>query len=278
MTFIKKYPEGERLTPDDWVGSDEIIRHFERYAFAGQFVASKNCLDIACGSGYGSNYLIKSGAKTVAGGDISPEGIKYARTHFSPNGLHFFLSDAQRLPFLDKSFDVVISIETIEHLKEPRQFVRECHRVLKPGGTLIFSTPNKGIYDHPEQTKPTPINPFCMSPYHLKEFFSDELVSLVEGEHFHDITVYGQSFINKNVYWRVKTLGLWFMRSIISILPNERTIADFLNRTIRRKKFSTLTKELNQNRFKNSPNNIMPLSRNASSGDPINIVLTARRE
>ena len=54
--------------------------------------------------------------------------------------------DAQRLPFKSKQFDVVISIQVIEHLADPIDFLAECTRVLKMGGFLILSTPNpKGL-------------------------------------------------------------------------------------------------------------------------------------
>jgi len=62
---------------------------------------------------------------------------------FPPRGFRGVRADACRaLPFADAAFDVVLSMEGIEHFENQAGFVRECARVLKPGGTLIVTTPN----------------------------------------------------------------------------------------------------------------------------------------
>jgi ubiquinone/menaquinone biosynthesis C-methylase UbiE len=48
----------------------------------------------------------------------------------------------KKLPFNDKTFNLIYSVEVIEHLKNPYHFISECYRILKPGGKLIISTPN----------------------------------------------------------------------------------------------------------------------------------------
>ena len=48
----------------------------------------------------------------------------------------------ERLPIRDAAFDTVVSMETIEHLTEPLDLLREVHRVLRPEGILLISTPN----------------------------------------------------------------------------------------------------------------------------------------
>ena len=59
--------------------------------------------------------------------------------------------DAQTLPFADKSFDVVVSCETIEHLPRVRAAISEMYRVTRPGGRLFLTTPNyfnfMGLYE-----------------------------------------------------------------------------------------------------------------------------------
>jgi SAM-dependent methyltransferase len=56
---------------------------------------------------------------------------------------HFSVADmSERLPFADEMFDAVVCIDGIEHIARPFDFIRECARVLRPGGSLIISTPN----------------------------------------------------------------------------------------------------------------------------------------
>ncbi len=60
-----------------------------------------------------------------------------------PSNVIFKKEDATRLSFVDESFDGIYSVEVIEHVANPEEFIREGLRVLKPGGTLFFTTPNR---------------------------------------------------------------------------------------------------------------------------------------
>lgn len=93
-------------------------------------------LDAPCGAGALSLALIDKGLD-VFGVDVAhhPE-LKLPQDRLTVADL-----DAG-VPYEDAHFDTVISVEGIEHLGGPRAFVRELGRVLKPGGTLIISTPN----------------------------------------------------------------------------------------------------------------------------------------
>lgn len=92
-------------------------------------------LDAAAGEGLFSEPL------KAAGYDVTPVDIDPSR--LEARGWKATKADLnQPLPFGAGEFDFVVSSETIEHLENPFQFVRECHRVLKPGGTLVLTTPN----------------------------------------------------------------------------------------------------------------------------------------
>ncbi|BDZ71672.1 class I SAM-dependent methyltransferase [Methanobacterium petrolearium] len=92
-------------------------------------------LDIASGYGNLSFNLCKMGFE-VCSGDIDP-------TRFIPENIECLKVDAnEELPWVDKTFDFVISVETIEHLENPWNFIREVYRLLKPNGTFILTTPN----------------------------------------------------------------------------------------------------------------------------------------
>lgn len=102
-------------------------------------------LDLGCGIGHMSRRLGRwfssrgiNPASRVTATDIS-------RDRFSAPEIKFVQMDARhQLPIADASLDFIVSIEVIEHISQPYEFLDQCRRLLKPGGVLIFSTPNVG--------------------------------------------------------------------------------------------------------------------------------------
>lgn len=93
----------------------------------------KYILDLASGKGIMSNKLLDKGHK-VTSIDIKSQS-KYP--------LNFIKSDLNKdFPLRNDLFDLVVAVEIIEHLENPRHFLREIKRVLKPNGELIITTPN----------------------------------------------------------------------------------------------------------------------------------------
>jgi ubiquinone/menaquinone biosynthesis C-methylase UbiE len=106
----------------------------------------KRILEIACGRG-GFATVLKSRGAAVFGADFSATALRIAQqkvfnTVSRGTSVVFLQADAQNLPFMNSSFDVVISCETIEHLTDPFLALREMARVCRPGGTLYLTTPN----------------------------------------------------------------------------------------------------------------------------------------
>jgi SAM-dependent methyltransferase len=133
---------GERMIPES---SDRTTfwEHIYRYRFAVPFVKNARVLDIACGEGYGAAALLEAGARSVIGIDISEESCEHVRRKY---GLDARQGSAEAIPLPDCSVDVVVSFETIEHVRRPAAFVDECTRLLRSDGTLIMSTPVRDIY------------------------------------------------------------------------------------------------------------------------------------
>jgi len=146
----------------------EAAIHFARYAIAKNLVRGKRVLDIACGEGYGSYLLKQAGAVHVTGVDVSKESVAKAENLFSGDGLEFKVADAASLDvlFVENDFDVVVSVETIEHLTDPKSFLENLKRLTKPEGVIILSCPN----DHWYYSEDDQNNPYHKRKYRLDEF------------------------------------------------------------------------------------------------------------
>lgn len=176
----KIIPDLERIVPDALsVYSRRLfIEHIDRYNFAVPFIHNKMVVDIACGSGYGSHLLGRKGAKKIIGIDCDSKTIEYAKARYPRRNIIYKVGDAINVPITSSSTDVVVSFETIEHIKKPLKFLSEAKRVLKKSGLLIISTPNKkhSIGD----------NPFHYKEYNLWEF------NKILSRYFRSIIYYGQ--------------------------------------------------------------------------------------
>lgn len=101
-----------------------------------------NVLDVACGGGFLTNDLAKRHF-TVTGVDISPESIRTAKAHDVTHSACYLVADAYRLPFNDRSFDIVTNMDFLEHVDNPRNVIKECARVLNKDGLFFFHTFNR---------------------------------------------------------------------------------------------------------------------------------------
>jgi tocopherol O-methyltransferase len=104
----------------------------------------KNILDVGCGIGGSSLYLAQKFDAMVTGITLSPVQANRAQERARAAGLQeksdFQVANALEMPFADRSFDLVWSLESGEHMPDKVKFLQECYRVLKPGGKLILAT------------------------------------------------------------------------------------------------------------------------------------------
>lgn len=142
--------------------------HLMRYQFAAQWVEGAEVLDAACGIGYGSALLHEAGAKSVHGVDVDAEVIATAQATYATDGLSFARSDVLAI---EGSFDVVVSIETIEHLPDGEAWARHiAQRLLRREGVAIISTRVRHggcLDDAPE------------NPYHVREWSVPEFEAMM---------------------------------------------------------------------------------------------------
>ncbi|MDD5527838.1 MAG: class I SAM-dependent methyltransferase [Patescibacteria group bacterium] len=152
--------------------------HLVRYRLAAQAAAGKKILDIACGSGYGSKILAEAGAAKVTAVDKSPEAVAMAKQDYHAANLEFKAGDAENIAEADKSFDLVVSFETIEHLNNAEKYLAEIARVLNAQGFFLVSTPNREVFGQ-------------KNPYHLREFTRGEFEAVLK-KYFKNIFILEQ--------------------------------------------------------------------------------------
>ncbi|WP_245782297.1 class I SAM-dependent methyltransferase [Actinokineospora terrae] len=163
---------GERTVP----GIDEENYWFRRHEIAYLHLAAhcegKTTLEAGCGEGYGAALLAERGS--VIGLDYDESAIAHVSKKYP--AVRAVRGNLAYLPLRDGSVDVVANLQVIEHLWDQAGFLRECHRVLRPGGRLLVTTPNRITFS---PGRDTPLNPF-----HTRELAPSELDDLVRAAGF----------------------------------------------------------------------------------------------
>ncbi|WP_149535700.1 methyltransferase domain-containing protein [Siccirubricoccus phaeus] len=145
----------------------EAAIHIARYAPALGACAGRRVLDIACGEGYGAFLMASAGAAEVVGVEIDAAALETARSQFPHPALRLLQGDAERVDELlgAARFDLIVSLETIEHLRDPLRFLAAIGRLRAEGGSVLLSCPNDHWYYTAEQS-----NPYHVRKYHFAEF------------------------------------------------------------------------------------------------------------
>ncbi|MFN8005707.1 MAG: methyltransferase domain-containing protein [Terriglobia bacterium] len=174
---------GERVVPGK-VEPDLMNEHLSRYAFANNFAAGRQVLDLGCGTGYGAAILAQV-AQSVLAIDISEEAIGYARHHYFQSGIQFVAALGSCLPVRSASLDLVICFEVVEHVSEQSSLLEEISRVLSPNGILLISTPNRRYYTEERQE---------VNPFHTKEFDYEEFSAFLK-QRFEEVEICFQNHV-----------------------------------------------------------------------------------
>jgi 2-polyprenyl-3-methyl-5-hydroxy-6-metoxy-1,4-benzoquinol methylase len=210
---------GERIEAD----------HLERYRFACRYAKGKAVLDIACGVGYSSQMFIEAGAFSYDGVDINEKLIEYAGKTYGSNSINYFLGDICTFT-PNKTYDLITCYETIEHIKNYETAIKNLNSLLKVGGTLLISSPNRTV------TSPN-CNTLADKPsneFHTQEFIPEELISILNKHGFTEDrdNLYGQrqrKKVYRNRYYR-KIIYTLFGNPDIKTSPEVKQVTDKLPR------------------------------------------------
>lgn len=175
----------ERINPVHFRSKEKYLLYL-RHVFAYEHVASRmkptdHVLEIGFGEGYGS-ILLAEHAGTVTALDVDHDLVDHANQRHARDEVSFGHYEGEVIPYGDDTFDHVVSMQVIEHIEDDVQFVREAHRVLKPGGYCWITTPNRA-HRIPPGGK-------IWNPFHVREYLPQELADVLT-EVFDDVSVLG---------------------------------------------------------------------------------------
>ncbi|MGH4017623.1 MAG: methyltransferase domain-containing protein, partial [Pseudonocardiaceae bacterium] len=158
---------GERTVPGIPEENYWFRRHEAAYLHLAPHCAQAVVLDAGCGEGYGAALLASTAWRVVAL-DYDRNTAEHVKRRYP--GLGTVRGNVAALPLASSSLDVVSCLQVIEHLWDQPGFLAECARVLRPGGRLLVSTPNRLTFS---PGRDTPLNPF-----HTRELTAAELTEL----------------------------------------------------------------------------------------------------
>ena len=171
---------GERTIPGLDIENYWFRRHEVVYQRLADRCTGRDVLEAGFGEGYGAD-LLAGVARRVIGVDYDDSAVAHVRARYPR--VEVLQGNLASLPLPDASVDVVVNFQVIEHLWDQSQFVAECRRVLRPGGLLLMSTPNRITFTPGSDT---PVNPF-----HTRELNAAELTELLTDGGFEVEGVYG---------------------------------------------------------------------------------------
>jgi 2-polyprenyl-3-methyl-5-hydroxy-6-metoxy-1,4-benzoquinol methylase len=169
-SVLKNQSEGEINTGmRDFLQRSSILINWLK-----KYTKSKNpkILECGCGVGLYSKFLLDQGYKNIIGIDINTKSLKFAEKFMKVKKI-----DCEKMDFPEKTFDVIIALNIIEHLHSPDKFLRKIKRILKKDGICVLSTPNttllRGIFGK---------NP--IHPSHLQYWNYSKFVKILKANEF----------------------------------------------------------------------------------------------
>ena len=175
---------GERTVPgiereNYWFRRHEVVYHW----IAANGYAQGTLIEAGCGEGYGADILRSAGAQVVAV-DYDEATIGHVRRAYPR--VQTLKANLIDLPLRSATVDSLVSLQVIEHLWDLPAFWAEVRRVVRPGGRVVISTPNRVTFSPGLARGQKPTNPF-----HVEEFDAHQLAALLAEAGFSEVRVLG---------------------------------------------------------------------------------------
>jgi 2-polyprenyl-3-methyl-5-hydroxy-6-metoxy-1,4-benzoquinol methylase len=175
---------GERTLPGIEQEAYWFSRHDAAYRWVvdhlGGPLADAVVVEAGCGEGYGAQRLRQAGARLVAGIDYDADSCAHAASSYP--GVRVVRANLAQPPLRPASADVVVSMQVLEHLWDPRGFLAACRGAQPDGGTVVVTTPNRLTFSPGIGRGERPTNPF-----HAEEFDAEQLRAMLAGAGYRDI-------------------------------------------------------------------------------------------
>ena len=173
------------------ISSDNPIhqRLFKAYVLAKDYVKG-DILEVGCGEGRGIALLLPSGTSFTAVDKLEEVIVNLQMKYPAARFLSMNIPPLQKLN--DNTYDTVISFQVIQHIEDDHLFLKEIHRVLKPGGVALITTPNRSMS-------------LSRNPWHIREYHPHELKTLAS-----------------SIFSRVKLKGITGNEKVMSYYENNK--------------------------------------------------------
>lgn len=151
------------ITSDE-IASDNPIhqRLYKAYVIAADYVQG-DVLEVGCGEGRGVGLLMQH-AKSFTAIDKILYAVEKLQIKY-PTGKFMAMNIPPFSALADNAYDSIVSFQVIEHIEDDKLFLKEIHRVLKPGGVALITTPNRSMS-------------LTRNPWHIREYLPNELKDL----------------------------------------------------------------------------------------------------
>jgi len=171
---------------------------------------NKYVLDAGCGYGLTEPILLSLGAKKVDAFDIDKEAVSYCQEKNPNKSLNFGIKDFNKNGFESNHYDLVISLDVLEHLKNYEFYLSNLSKSLLTGGLLFLTTPNKD-------------KSLGLNKFHIKEFTLEEMKQLLERNSFEILEIKGVSSSNE-----ITAISKFIPKIILSLIRNSKFLHKFL--------------------------------------------------